>query len=217
MTAKLQGARQVGRRARGRPMPFQCLDIQFAGRGEIRTVAAVEHVEPPRILTGRALAAGFYCNELLIRALHRDEPMPELFAAYWTVLASLEHTPATDEAALAVLIRGFERDLLVSLGVGFDWTALADSGESLQPEQLYRVLPEFGVLPHHGPVGVGVGMGADGGVRVSGRVLLAIAADQPLTQTEDRRMARDLMRHLLVEHVGSKPFQSRQLWQAMAD
>jgi len=213
VTAKLQGARQVGRRAKGRPMPFQCLDVQFTGRGDIRTVAGVENHEPPRSLTGRALAAGFYCNELLIRAVHRGEPMPELFAAYWGVMSAFERTSVRDESTLALLIRSFERDLLMVLGVGFDWTCVADSGVPLDPERRYWVLPEHGILDQKAPSDHAHGIM----IPVSGRVLLAIAADEPLTEMDDRRSARDLMRRLLVEHVGSKPFQSRQLWQAMAD
>lgn len=204
LTGRLQGARQVGRKARGRPLPFQCLALGLTGRGEIRTVTTVDALEPARLLTGRPLAAGFYLNELLIRTLHREEPMPELFAVYWDAVRRLEQEADT----LVVTIRRFERELLDVLGVGFDWTRTAEEGLPIEADAWYAVDPALGILaPEYG-----VPRSMDG--RVPGHVLLAIARDQGLTDAADRRFARNLMQRLLAEHAGRAPFHSRLLWQA---
>jgi len=210
ITAKLQGARQTGRRAKGRPMPFQRLDVQLSGRGEILTVASIDLLEPPRILPGQALAAGFYCNELLIRAVHRGEALPELFDAYAHTLSALANTSGQRSESLPLTIRAFERELLDALGVSFDWSCLTDSGVLLEPDVQYRVSPEWGIAAEDDEL-------QNGGhsMRVPGRVLLAIGADEALGEPGDRRMARDLMRWLLADHVGPRPFQSRQLWRAL--
>lgn len=210
VTAKLQGARQAGRRAKGRPMPFQRVDVQLSGRGEILTVASIDLLEPPRSLPGQALAAGFYCNELLIRAVHRGEALPELFDAYAHTLTALADTARQRTDALALTIRSFERELLDALGVSFDWSSVTESGILLEPDGQYRVSPEWGIAAEGDEVTSG-----SHAMRVTGRVLLAIGADEPLIDPEDRRLARDLMRWLLVDHVGPRPFQSRQLWRAL--
>lgn len=210
VTAKLQGARQTGRRAKGRPMPFQRLDVQLNGRGEILTVASIDLLEPPRILPGQALAAGFYCNELLIRAVHRGEALPELFDAYAHTLGALADATGQRSESLALTIRSFERELLDALGVSFDWSCLTDTGMLLEPDAQYRVSPEWGIAAENNDA-----LNGGHSMRVPGRVLLAIGADELLDDPADRRMARDLMRWLLVDHVGSRPFQSRQLWRAL--
>jgi DNA repair protein RecO (recombination protein O) len=198
ITTVQRGARQIGKKSPPRPMAFHPLMLHLVGRGALKTATQVEPLAAPYWLKGQALAVGFYLNELLLRALHREVAVPELFHMYGYTLEAL----ARPGVELGGLIRRFERALLDELGVGIDWQATADTGETIVLDQLYGLDAELGILRH----------GA-GGLVASGRVLHAIAAHLPLETAADRRSARDVMHHLLRPHVGSAVFHSRALWQ----
>ena len=189
------GGRRVRKRGTARPPNFVCLDLQTAGRGGWPVLTAAEPVEPLRFLEGQALAAAFYLHELILRALRPEEAMPGLFLDYWKTLAR----PETPEIPLSVVVRRFERQLLMHLGAGVDWTRDV-TGAVIDPSADYRVGRQGGIVP-------GGGRGA-----VPGRVLLAIGDDRELDAPADRRAARDLMQSLLASHVGQAPFVSRRLW-----
>lgn len=201
LTTRQRGARQTGRKSSGRPLPFQCLQMLLVGRGEIKTATQVDLVEPPRWLSGQALAVGFYLNELLIRALQRDEPMPMLFAHYARALGQLSDVPLD----MGLLIRRFERELLEELGFGIDWHCTVDQPAPIDETGRYWIDPQVGILCRPG---------SGQCIPISGQVIQAIAADQPLSVPAERRAARDLMQQLLEPHVGTAPFHSRALWRS---
>ncbi|WP_372590741.1 DNA repair protein RecO [Guyparkeria sp.] len=191
------GGRRVGSRGQKRPPAFVCLELQSAGRGGWPVLKSAEPVEGFRFLHGRRLAAAFYLHELILRALRPDEPMSGLFLDYWKSLAMLEEP----DMPVSVVIRRFERQLLEHLGSGIDWEYTAGR-VPVDPEATYRVGMQGGIVP-------------DGRAdAIYGRILLAIAGDQPLRSAPDRRVARDLMQALLLPHVGNRPFVSRRLWPA---
>ncbi|MHB1229511.1 MAG: DNA repair protein RecO [Halothiobacillus sp.] len=199
ITTVQRGVRQIGKKSPPRPMAFHRLTMQLAGRGELKTATQIESVAVPHLLTGQALAVGFYFNELLLRALHRNASLPDLFHAYARSLEQLAQ-PAVE---FGVVIRRFECDLLIELGVGIDWRHTVDSGQTLAAEQMYWIDAQQGILSDH-PTGFSA----------SGRVLMAIADHLSLDIAADRRCARDLMHYLLRPHVGTALFHSRALWQA---
>ena len=197
LTTYQRGARTRGKKSPLRPMAFQCLQMILAGRGDMKTATQIEPAGCAHLLHGQSLAVGFYLNELLMRALHRHEPAPVLFDIYAQHLAALAG-PSVD---FGTVVRGFERDLLVELGVGIDWQSTADTQESIDPQALYWLAPEEGILQQRGR-----------GYPVAGNVLKAIAENRTLSDAADRRQARDLLQSLLAPHVGSAPFHSRALW-----
>ncbi|ANJ66873.1 DNA repair protein RecO [Halothiobacillus diazotrophicus] len=201
LMTRQRGARQSGRKSTGRPLPFQGVQMVLAGRGDMKTATQIDLTEPPRILSGQSLAVGFYFNELLMRTLERQEPMPGLFCRYGEALAQL----SCQALQLGIVIRGFERDLLDELGFGIDWTHTADLAETLEADATYWVDAEVGILSRPAP----------GGLSLPGRVLQAIAGDKLPDSNSDQRLARDLMQYLLRPHVGSAPFRSRELWQSV--
>lgn len=200
LTTRQRGARQSGRKSAGRPLPFQGMHMLLAGRGDMKTATQIDLTEPPRLLTGQALAVGFYFNELLMRTLDRSEPMPTLFARYALALVQLTQ-PAS---SLGVIVRSFERELLAELGFGIDWLRTADQRALLDSEAIYWVDAEVGVLSRKTP----------GGLAIPGRVIQAIATDKLPDSSSDQRLARDLMQYLLRPHVGLAPFHSRELWRS---
>ncbi len=178
-----RGARSGrSRLARALLEPFQDLEIDFGGRGELSTLTQAEPVSPPRALKGAALYSGLYLNELLVRMLARQDPHPGLLARYQAVLDAL-----VEGRDMAWPLRRFERDFLAMVGYALELSHEADSGEALDDATEYVYVPEHGPVPWHG----------QDGVRLRGADLRAFAEDRrpadavmPLL----RQMMRDLIR-----------------------
>ena len=198
-------ARGVRRKARGGSsasllQAFSPLLLSFAGRGELKTLTGVEvggGIEP---LQGDALLSGFYLNELLVRLLHRDDPQPDVFAAYAVALASLAGKAAIDEA-----LRAFEFDLLEALGYRVELEVDAEAGHRIDAAGQYLYRPGVGLFPcvreHVADAAAGVYRGAD---------IHAVAKGDfhgPAGQ-----VAKRLARAALAELLGDSPLRSRELF-----
>lgn len=196
-----RGARAPRARLAAVLQPFQRLLVSFAGRGELAALRGAEADGLPTALGGAALAAGFYANELLMRACLREDPHPALFDAY----AALLETLAADGVREATL-RAFE--LTVLREIGYAPTLAHDAaGAPVEPAAAYRYQP--GQAPQR------VIEGAAGSV--PGRVLLALGAG--MLDGQDRatlRAARAVLRAELRAHLGDRPWQSRRLYAALA-
>lgn len=171
---------------------FQPLQLQLRGRNELRTLTTAEVDGPAVPLRGETLFCGFYLNELLVRLLHREEPLPSLFEAYEVSLDLLSQA----EQPADVVLRHFEFRLLDVLGYGVSLDQ--DScGVMLEPECYYRLVPEEGLVK-------------DMGGNFAGRYLNDVASGE--WHDDSRRTARDLMREALAPHLGGRPLESRKLF-----
>ncbi len=180
---------------------FSPLLVSFSRRRELGTLHTLEPAGPAPKLVQEAVFCGYYANELLIRMTHRDEPVPELFAAYQALLETL----AAGEDDLRGL-RLFEKRLLEILGYGRDLTREWQSGRPLDPAGNYRVVPEQGPEP----VAAGV---RDGNVFV-GSSLLSLAREELADQTA-LRDARRLLRMSLDYYLDGRPLKSREVMRAL--
>jgi DNA repair protein RecO (recombination protein O) len=178
--------RERARLQRAQLEPFQPLALDLLLRGELATLRGAEPAGAPRRLTGDAGLAGLYLNELVVRLTGRQDPMPDLFAAYARTLPRL-----AEPGTLAWQLRRFERDLLMAIGYALQLEAEADSGEPLAPEGSYRYQVE------HGPVACPAG--APRAIR--GADLLALAADQ-CPDAAGLAALRRLMREVIRFHLG---------------
>jgi len=134
--------REKARVQRAQLEPFQLLSLDLMQRGELATLQAAEGVGASNRLTGDAGLAGLYLNELTVRLTGRQDPLPEVFDAYALTLARL-----SANEPLAWTLRRFERDLLEAVGYGLQLEFEAESGELLEPSQLYRYAVEQGPSP----------------------------------------------------------------------
>ena len=150
-------------------------------------------------LAGEAMLAGFYVNELVLRLAPRQDPQPDLFAAYGRMRARLSH-----DAPLAWTLRRFERDLLESLGVGFDLAHDAE-GMPVDPAARYRLDPEQGPRRLHSDRGHG-----DRSDAATGRALLALADDAE-PEPDDLAGLRRALRQVLAHHLGGRGLKSWEL------
>lgn len=198
-----RGARRAGSRTRALLEPFQPLLLSWSGRGELHTLVGVESAgwRPPP--AGPALLAGFYCSELVLRLLGRDDPNPAVFAAYDRAVADLAGADAPTEGPL----RRFELELLGALGyappLGIDMA----SGDPVRDDLEYDFLPE------QGPVSA-AGSRREGIVRVPGSHLRAMA-EQRLDDPAVLQSARRVLRASLQPHLGRRPLHSRALYRSM--
>src|SRR6187401_532864 len=84
-----KGARRPKSANRSLLVPFQPLEIEWFGRGELRTLKTAEPSAPATPLGGQALLSAFYLNELLLKLTTRDDPHEGLFAAYDEAITAL--------------------------------------------------------------------------------------------------------------------------------
>lgn len=202
--------------------PFTPLLLSWVARGELGTLTAVENDGAPLLLNHRSVINGLYVNELLMRLLHRNDPYPELYAHYLTVLQQLCEKRAVSGPGTAEeqqILRNFERRLLQELGYGLVLDHEVENGSPLNEEALYLYDFERGpVLCSEVPSVHGTEVDynrlAAGSVRIHGKTLLALAQGV-LTDRRSLRESKRLMRAALALHLGVKPLQSRKLYNMM--
>lgn len=182
--------------------PLQWIRLTAVQRGELAQLRGAEAMDAAPRLTGDAMLAGFYINELVLRLAPRQDPLPELFASYGQVRDRLGHGEP-----LAWTLRRFERDLLEALGFGFD---LAHDGDGLpvDPAARYELDPQEGPRRLLSDRGAEQRRGA-----ATGSALLALAADR-LPASEDVASLRRAMRTVLMHHLGGRGLKS---WEMLED
>ncbi len=196
--AVARGARSQQSRYRGYLRPFVPLLVTWSGRSDLVSLSDLEAGGSPMLLEGRPLLAGMYLNELLVRLLHQHDPQPEIFGAYQLALNALHQGDNIE-----VLLRCFEKQLLVALGFGFSWTHATDSSKAIVAAQWYAFQPDLGFCEHwqsfnNQPV-------------FSGAHLLAIA-EESFENLEVLRTAKQIMRMAMQVRLGTRIIKSRELF-----
>ena len=104
VAAVARGARQGSRRSqRVALQAFQPLLVSWSGRGSLKTLTTRESAGAAVHLAGKRLYSGLYVNELLVRLLAHEDPHPELYTAYVSLLDAL-----AERSDLDVQLRQFE-------------------------------------------------------------------------------------------------------------
>ncbi|WP_058835170.1 DNA repair protein RecO [Luteimonas abyssi] len=182
-------------------LPLQHIRFSAVQRGELATLSTAEAVDVAPLLTGDAMLAGFYVNELVLRLVPRQDPHPELFDLYGAVRGRL----AGD--GLAWTLRRFERDLLDALGFGLGFDTDGD-GAAIDPAMRYTLDPE------HGPRRVLSERSGERAQAATGRALLALAADR-MPVAEDMPGLRRVLRTVLAHHLGPRGLKSWEMMSAL--
>jgi DNA repair protein RecO (recombination protein O) len=174
--------------ARASLQPLQPLLIGWSARGELGTLTSVEQTGSPWRLSGDALFAGMYVNELVLRVSSRNDPHPGAFAAYTECLARL-----AENDDIAWTLRRFERGLLADLGYALMLTHAAD-GAPIEPGVSYAYIADTGPVAWREDSGF---------VRVAGSALLALDRDER-PGAADLADLRKLMRSIIRDLVGGQ-------------
>lgn len=196
----VQGPKRHVLRAALQPLQYIRLDAE--PRGELARLILAEALDVAPRLTGDAMLAAFYINELVLRLASRHDPLPELFRAYADT-----RTRLNSASSLAWTLRRFERDLLDALGSGFSYDVDGD-GVEIDPAARYRLDAE------HGPRRLFSDRGHDErSTAATGRALLAMAVDQ-MPNAEDLASLRLALRGVLSHHLGARGLKS---WEMVGD
>ena len=186
--------------------PFRPLLLSWSGRGESPTLSAAEDAgAPPPPFPPERILSAFYLNELLLKLTVPHDPQPELYAHYATTLARLRALEPLD-----AVLRHFEKHLLDLLGYGNDLRCEA-GGRAVAADAYYHFRPGAGLW-----LSEAVESGESGAGLVQGRVLLALAADEPLADPEGRRQARLVLRAALDHCLDGRELRARTVAHAVA-
>lgn len=191
-----RSARGHKSRFRGYLQVFTPLRMLYGGRGELLYLQKVELSGLSYVLQGSAYMAAYYLNELLLRLLKGNEPCPHIYSIYMQALHELKNPQQVEQA-----LRMFEKRLLQALGYGLNCSFAAD-GQAIEPSASYAYQHELGFvqLPP-----------ADTAVGYSGAMLLALAAENPLS-VQQLQQCKRLLRHVLSHYVGAKGLKSWSVW-----
>ncbi len=163
-----KGAKRPYSQLRSVLLPFQRLSVTLGGKrqeqgAEIQLLRGAEWAGGGAMLAGGALLSGIHLNELLLRALARQDPHPRLFDTYSATLPVLaEAGRHADDVATAAALRAFEVSLLTEMGVLPELGRITATQQPVQAQARHRLDAEAGVIP------------ADSGL--SGLQLLALQA-----------------------------------------
>jgi len=200
LSAFARAARGPRSRFRGL-QAFRPLLLSWVGRGEAPTLTGAEgDGAPPPALAADRLLSGFYLNELLLKLTVPHDPQPELYAHY---ASTLERLRAIEP--LEAVLRRFEKRLLDLLGYGSELSRDAN-GRPVSADAYY-----------HFHAGTGLSPTAPGAEAVQGRVLLALAADEPLHDADAQRQARALLRAALDHCLDGRELSVRAVARAVAN
>lgn len=192
-----RGSRGARSRLKGLLRPFMPLSMSWVIKSDLGTLTGAEVRGAPLSLTGEALLAGYYVNELVLHFLHRHDPQPEVFDAYAGTVEAL----ATSGASIAGVLRQFEMALLRHSGYALNLDHEAGSTRDLDPEQHYEYRVEQGAVPVSR---------CDGPMIFPGAKLAGIASQQ-FGDPETLRAANRLMREVIAHHLGGKELKSRKV------
>jgi DNA repair protein RecO (recombination protein O) len=200
-----------GPRSRFGPLqPFRPLLLSWSGRGEAPTLTAAEaDGPPPPALSPAYLFSAFYLNELLLKLTVAHDPQRELYLHYAATVARM-----AEGAPLEEVLRHFENRLLQLLGYGSE-LAVETGGRPVVAEAYYHFRPGEGVWPASAGVQDGARAATAAGA-VPGRVLLALAAELPLSDAEGQRQARAVLRAALDHCLEGRELATRAVARAVA-
>lgn len=206
-----KGARRDKQRRQHSLQPFSPLLVTLLGRNDLKTMGPVEAAGQSLWLKGRAVYAGLYVNELLVRLLPEGDAQLAIFAAYQSLLQHLAGLAGDDNVQLEEPLRLFELHLLQELGSlpQLDFSPLA--GVPVEAGAYYRLTSEDGLVPFIMAPGRSPGAAEFAGVE-----LLKLAATMGPTgapmDTAALSVAKRLARQLLWPMLGERPLKSRELF-----
>lgn len=175
--------------------PLQSIRFDAVQRGELAQLTSAEAVDAVPMLRGDAAMAAFYLNELCMRLAPREDPQPDMHAAY-----AITRERLGSNEPLAWTLRRFERDLLEALGVGFALDLDGD-GQLLDPAARYLLDPE------HGPRRALNDRGDGRHAVATGRGLFALATDA-IPDRDDLASLRLPLRALLLHYLDGRGLKS---------
>ena len=140
INAVAKGAKRKNSKLSGNLEPFQCLNIDFRGRSDLKTLYLAEPCEVFKDFMGSEnLYSAFYINELINYLITQSEESAELLDIYKNCVAKLK-----DERSIENVLRNFELDLLGVLGYEINFSTEYGTNNDIDFEQKYKYSPQSG-------------------------------------------------------------------------
>ena len=142
-----KGAKRPTSQLRPVLLPFQPLLVQLGktpadAANEVHLLRSAEWAGGAPMLPPPALFSGFYCNELLLKLLARQDPHPALYDAYADTLGALADAQHGDGPAL----RAFELLLLRELGLLPDLSVETLTVQPVAAQRRYTLQADAGLV-----------------------------------------------------------------------
>lgn len=185
--------RGIYRKKKSQPhvSPFQPYWIRFNQKNSgLVSIYDIEHKGAAIILRAGRLFCGYYLNELLIRCLKQADSDAQIIVSYEKTLKDLQTSQQ-----LGGLLRLFELELLESLGYGLPFHQLLSDQNTA-----YLFDPDQGFT-------------ADQDGPYPGQLLTQLKYRKIPNQCS---LSKQLLRSALSPLIGSKPLESRKLFQKIA-
>ncbi len=176
---------------------FQCLNISYRGRSDLKNLTDWESSDQPRRLLGNDLVLVMYTNELLSRLLPEAEKHQKLFDGYWNFIGMISEQSETEKE---YSLRLFENLLLEELGYGLEFNK-DFKGNPIDSELEYYFQEHNGFVPR-----------ADG--NIPGEVLLVVddVDNNGCLSVDHLTVLKKINRERLRSILGEKPLKSRELF-----
>ena len=176
---------------------FQCLNISYKGRSDLKNLTDWESSDQPRRLLGNDLVLAMYTNELLSRLLPEAEKHQEIFDGYWNFLRIINEQSETEKE---YSLRLFENLLLEELGYGLEFNK-DFKGNPIDSELEYHFQEHNGFIAR-----------ADG--TIPGEILLIVedGGGNDRLSVNHLSILKKLNRKHLRSILGEKPLKSRELF-----
>ncbi|MCH7344451.1 DNA repair protein RecO [Pelomonas sp. CA6] len=206
-----KGAKRPYSQLRAVLLPFLRLQVGLSkpsklnedGVAEVQTLRSAEWMGGQTLPAGAALFSGYYLNELLLKFLPRQDPHPTLFDAYAQALPQLQAAEGAQPA-----LRAFELRLMADCGLLPDLSVGTLTQRPLQPDALYMLSPEAGVIAptHDAPQLSGAAL-----VQLQAALMHgSLAALQQACESAGPAL-KGMARALLHYHLGHRPLRTRQV------
>ena len=176
---------------------FQCMNISYRGRSDLKNLTDWESSDQPRRLLGNDLVLAMYTNELLSRLLPEAEKHQKIFDGYWNFLRIINEQSETEKE---YSLRLFENLLLEELGYGLEFNK-DFKGNPIDSELEYHFQEHNGFVAR-----------ADG--TIPGEVLLIVedGGSNDRLSVNHLSILKKLNRKRLRSILGEKPLKSRELF-----
>lgn len=180
----------------------------LSDNAEPKDNAALTQSEPKSYqqIVGQQQYAALYLNELLLKLLPIEDPMPALWQHYQQILLILKQPLNADE--LRLCLRQFEHYLIQELGFALNLTHDNIQSE-IEPKTIYRFLPDVGLVPIIQNTEFSENANAQAVFEGNEIITMEQLGICITTLNSWSRLYRHLIDHLL----DYQPLQSRLLWQ----
>jgi DNA repair protein RecO (recombination protein O) len=199
--AVAKGARREKSKYRALLQVFHPLLVSLSGRGDVKTVTAVESSVCAIHLQGERLFSGLYVNELLTKVIFANVEHSPLYKSYQDALLQLQ-----GEEDLNKVLRHFELALLANLGYALNLEEDCVLHLPLSREYHYRFIADRGFERL-----ARASESQELHNVFAGEQLLSLR-NMSFKDHSVSNAAKRLLRLALQPHIGDKPIHSRNLF-----